>query len=121
MREAEAHLVAEMATGRPLKAQDFNFAQIEVKHQPPPPPYPTLAKLARIQGTVVVELTIDEQGLPIMAHAIDGPPQLRATAEGYALAWLFEPVTVSGVPVRARFKLTMPMNTPLPTRRLCAD
>jgi TonB family protein len=110
VRDAEARLAAEMATGRPFKAQDFDFAKMRVQNQPPPPPYPPSAKIARIQGTVVVELIIDEQGLPILAHAIEGPPQLRATAESYAMAWQFEPAKLGGVPVRARFKLTMPFS-----------
>nr|WP_320131901.1 TonB family protein [uncultured Holophaga sp.] len=97
--------VAGAGTG---KVQDFDFSQIRIKYQPPAPPYPAIAKLARIQGTVVVQITIDTEGVPTEAQAMSGPPQLRATAEAYARRWRFEPATVNGTPVMGRFTLTMP-------------
>ncbi len=90
------------------KVVDFDFSQIKVKYQPPAPPYPPLAKLAKIQGTVVVEITVGVDGVPVKATALDGPPQLRPTAEQYAMNWRFEPALLNGVPQTARFKLTMP-------------
>jgi len=90
------------------KVVDFDFSQIKVKHQPPAPPYPPLAKIAKIQGTVVVEITIGTDGVPIKATALEGPPQLRPTAESYAMQWRFEPAMLNGVPQVGRFKLTMP-------------
>lgn len=106
-RDAEIRLVAEMATGRPLKALNFDFEKMRIRYQPPEPPYPPMAKITRIQGRVIVELVVDEQGLPILARAIEGPAQLRATAEGYAMAWQFEPAKLGDVPVRARFRVTV--------------
>lgn len=90
------------------KVVDFDFSQIKVKLQPPAPPYPPLAKIAKVQGTVVVEITIGTDGVPTRATAIEGPPQLRPTAEAYAMNWRFEPAMLNGVPQTARFRLTMP-------------
>lgn len=87
---------------------DFDFSQMKIKFQPPAPPYPPLAKIARIQGTVVVEITVGPDGIPLSAHAVEGPAQLRDTAEKYAMQWKFEPAMLNGVPQTARFKLTMP-------------
>jgi len=87
---------------------DFDFSQIKVKYQPPPPQYPPLAKIAKIQGTVVVEIIVGTDGIPVKATALEGPPQLRATAEQYAMGWKFEPALLNGSPQTARFKLTMP-------------
>jgi protein TonB len=87
---------------------DFDFSQMRIKFQPPPPPYPPLAKIARIQGTVVVEITVGPDGIPIAAHAVEGPAQLRQVAENYAMGWKFEPAMLNGVAQTARFKLTMP-------------
>jgi protein TonB len=87
---------------------DFDFSQIKIKYQPPAPPYPPLAKIAKIQGTVVVEITVGLDGVPIKAVALEGPPQLRPTAESYAMQWKFEPAMLNGQPQTARFKLTMP-------------
>jgi len=90
------------------KVEAFDFSQIKVIHQPPAPAYPAEAKAQRIQGTVVVQLTVDEQGVPVTAEALEGPPQLHPTAIAYAQSWRFEPVRVDGKAVKARFKLTMP-------------
>lgn len=87
---------------------DLDFRQIKVRFQPPAPPYPPLAKIAKIQGIVVVLIVIDSSGTPIRVQAIDGPPQLRPAAEGYAMQWRFEPAILNGTPQKARFKLTMP-------------
>ena len=86
---------------------DFDFSQIRIKHQPPQPPYPPLAKIAKIQGTVVVEIIIGVDGVPVKAVALEGPPQLRPMAEGYAMNWRFEPAMLNGVPQTAKFKLTL--------------
>ncbi len=86
---------------------DFDFSQIKVKHTPPLPPYPPLAKIAKIQGNVMVEITIGVDGVPVKAVALEGPPQLRPMAEGYAMQWRFEPAMLNGVPQTAKFKLTL--------------
>lgn len=87
---------------------DFDFTRIKVKFRPPTPPYPTEAKAQKIQGTVVVELTIDQEGKPLSAKAISGPEALKAAAEAFAQDWRFEPARLNGKPTQARFKLTMP-------------
>jgi protein TonB len=87
---------------------DFDSSQMKVKYQPPPPAYPPLAKIAHIQGVVKVEIVVGPDGIPISAHAVEGPSQLRAVAENYAQAWKFEPAMVNGMPITARFYLTMP-------------
>jgi bla regulator protein blaR1 len=87
---------------------DMDFSKIRVKHQPDAPPYPSEAKAARIQGTVVVLVTIGANGQVTEAKALSGPPELHTCAVDYAKSWTFKPVEVKGKPVSARFKLTMP-------------
>lgn len=101
-----ASLTATAADGP--KPVDMKFSQIVIKHQPEAPTYPAEAKAARIQGTVVVVLTIDTNGKVVDAKAISGPPELQACAVDYARAWEFKPAKVKGKAVPARFKLTMP-------------
>jgi len=86
---------------------DFDSSQMKIKYAPPAPPYPPLAKIAHIQGNVVVEIIVGPDGIPISARAVEGPTQLRQMAENYALTWKFEPATVNGQAVSARFKLTL--------------
>ena len=100
--------MAVAGAGAAGRVVDFDFSQMKTKYQPPPPAYPPLAKIARIQGTVVVEITVGTDGIPTSAHALEGPPQLRPVAEAYAMGWKFEPALLNGVPQTARFKLTMP-------------
>jgi len=101
------------APGQPMPVQgdeavSVPFAQIRVVHQPAPPPYPEIAREKRIQGVVVVEITLDKDGKPKHVKAVSGPDELKAVAEDYAGAWAFEPVKVDGQAVAARFTLTMP-------------
>jgi protein TonB len=100
--------MAVAGSGNSTRVMDFDFSQIKVKFQPPPPVYPPLAKIARIQGTVKVEMIIGTDGIPTSAHAVEGPSQLRPTAEAYAMGWKFEPAMMNGTPQVARFTLTMP-------------
>jgi protein TonB len=64
------------------------------------PTYPEDAKAARISGTVVVEVTVDEQGNVFAARAISGHPLLKSAAVEAARQWKFQPTTLSGVAVK---------------------
>jgi protein TonB len=66
----------------------------------PKPAYPAIAKTARAAGTVVVQVTIDENGSVISANAISGPPLLRAAAVTAARGARFSPTKLSGQPVK---------------------
>lgn len=66
----------------------------------PQPVYPEMAKAAGIEGAVVVEVTLDEQGYVISARAVSGHPLLRDAAVGAARGWAFSPTQLSGVPVK---------------------
>jgi TonB family protein len=66
----------------------------------PKPTYPPEAKAARITGTVVVRLMIDERGRVIRACSISGPPELQAASERAAYRARFTPTVISGVPVK---------------------
>lgn len=88
------------------KETDFNF--VRVKYQPPPPPNPRGAKTSpRAMSTVVVQITIDENGVPEMAEAKDGPDFMRMYAVQFAMRWRFEPQSENGKPVSARFRLNV--------------
>jgi len=90
------------------EAVSVPFSKVKITHQPTPPDYPQEAKEKRIQGVVVVDITIGTDGLPITAKAISGPEELRSVAETYAKQWQFAPLQVKGKKVQARFSLSMP-------------
>src|SRR5262249_29859167 len=64
------------------------------------PIYPNAAKQARISGSVVVELTVDECGKAINARAISGHPLLADAAMKAALEWRFTPTRVDGTRIK---------------------
>jgi protein TonB len=66
----------------------------------PKPPYPPIAKAAHAGGTVQVQVTIDENGSVISAHAVSGHPLLQAAAVSAARGARFSPTKLSGQPVK---------------------
>lgn len=70
------------------------------------PVYPQAARIAGVEGTVVVEVTIDEQGHVIAAHALSGPPMLQNAAVQAARRWVFARTLLSGVPVQVTGTIT---------------
>lgn len=63
----------------------------------PQPRYPGAALSARLSGSVVVRVQVDEQGRVTGVKALDcAPDALRKAAEDAALGALFEPHTVRG-------------------------
>ncbi len=72
----------------------------------PKPAYPPIAKQAHASGTVVVQVTIDENGNVISARAISGHPLLQAVAVGAARGARFSPTKLSGQPVKVTGVIT---------------
>jgi TonB family protein len=66
----------------------------------PKPPYPQMAKLSHIQGTVTVQVLIDETGKVISAKALSGHVLLIPDAQRAALQARFSPTTIGGVSVK---------------------
>ena len=66
----------------------------------PTPPYPPIAKTAHVQGTVAVQILIDEQGRVVSAQATSGPPLLQKAASDAARLARFSPTLVGGVPYK---------------------
>src|SRR5713101_2064119 len=73
------------------------------------PVYPADAK---INGTVVVEVTIDENGNVISARTTSGHPLLMGPALAAARGWKFSPTQLSGVPVKVIGTLTFNFSPP---------
>jgi len=66
----------------------------------PQPAYPAIAKAAHVQGTVVVEIVVDEEGKVMAAQAQSGHPLLQASAVSAARAARFKPALVEGKAVK---------------------
>jgi protein TonB len=72
----------------------------------PKPAYPPIARQAHASGTVVVQVTIDENGSVISAHAISGHPLLQPVAVAAARGARFSPTKLSGQPVKVTGVIT---------------
>jgi TonB family protein len=72
----------------------------------PKPPYPAIAKAAHASGTVVVQVTVDEDGNVTNAKAVSGHPLLQASATQAARQARFTPTVLAGKPVKVTGVLT---------------
>jgi protein TonB len=72
----------------------------------PKPSYPPIARAAHASGTVAVQVTIDENGNVISAHAVSGHPLLQAVAVAAARGAKFSPTKLSGQPVKVTGVIT---------------
>jgi TonB family protein len=72
----------------------------------PLPAYPPVARAASAQGTVVVEVVLDEQGRVATARAVGGHPLLQQAAVAAARQARFTPTLLSGQPTRVKGIIT---------------
>jgi len=72
----------------------------------PKPVYPRIAKAAHASGTVLVQVTIDEQGNISAARAVSGHPLLQAAAVEAARQAKFTPTLFDGEPVKVTGVIT---------------
>lgn len=72
----------------------------------PAPPYPAIAKAAGIQGTVAVQIVIDERGHVISAKATGGHPLLLSAAVQAAYRASFTPTVLGGQAVKVTGSIT---------------
>jgi len=102
-------------------AFEFHIAPPADPGTPPPPPpggsaqgalkrvqpvYPPVAKAAGAQGTVAVEIVINETGEVISAKAVEGHPLLHQASVEAARQWQFKPTEVDGNPVKVTGRVT---------------
>ena len=61
--------------------------------------YPAIAKAAKVEGIVVIDAIIDEQGNVVQAHVVSGPGLLIGAALQSVQQWKYEPTRLNGEPV----------------------
>jgi protein TonB len=63
------------------------------------PVYPLEARQLHVQGTVVLEATINEQGLIENLRVISGSPLLSKSALDAVRKWRYSPYLLNGKPI----------------------
>ncbi|HJW44092.1 MAG TPA: hypothetical protein VJ463_06530 [Geothrix sp.] len=88
----------------------FDFSQIRIQVQPAPPGYPWEAKNRKLMNLLVMDMVVDTEGRPLSCRPLPGPflGFFAPTGAAFGLRWRFHPAQLNGVPVPARFRLTLP-------------
>jgi protein TonB len=73
----------------------------------PRPPYPPLARQARIQGVVHLTALINTEGKIASLRAIDGHPLLVHAAIDAVKQWIYRPTLLNRVPVEVITEITV--------------
>jgi len=68
----------------------------------PRPAYPAIARAAHADGSVTVEVTIDEEGNVVAAKAVSGHPLLQSASVAAARGAKFTPTKLSGQAVKVQ-------------------
>jgi len=71
------------------------------------PPYPTLARAARVQGDVVLSAVIDSNGHITNLLLVSGHPMLVPAAIAAVKQWRYKPYLLNGQPVEVETTITV--------------
>ncbi len=71
------------------------------------PPYPPLAKAARVQGEVVLSAVIDVNGQITNLQLVSGHPMLVPAAIAAVREWRYKPYLLNGAPVEVETTITV--------------
>lgn len=74
------------------------------------PPYPALARQARIQGAVILEAVISRQGGVEQLRVVSGHPLLVQAAMDAVRQWKYRPTLLNGEPVEVVTTITVNFN-----------
>lgn len=73
----------------------------------PEPDYPRLARMAHVEGPVVVRALVARSGEVISTRALSGPRLLRTAAAHDVLRWRYRPYAVNGRPTEVTTVVTV--------------
>jgi periplasmic protein TonB len=71
------------------------------------PAYPRLAQAARIQGAVVLLVTISREGLVENIRVVNGHPMLVGAAMDAVRQWRYRPYLLNGKPIEVETQITV--------------
>lgn len=89
---------------RPPKPPEVELPRLVVQV---PPVYPEVARLARIQGTVLLDAVIDEAGKVTNVVVVSGHPMLVEAALECVKHWRYDPAHINGHVIPAPLKIVV--------------
>jgi general secretion pathway protein A len=75
-----------------------------------PPTYPPRARLDQVQGVVVINALVDENGKVTEMQVLSGPSGLTGAAVEALRAWKYEPARLAGQPIATHIKVSINFN-----------
>jgi protein TonB len=99
-----------MQYGRTSFTADGATALLKVKDVPPV--YAPMAITAGVQGSVVVQATVNERGRVTEARIVESIPMLNQAVIDAVKQWEFEPVRVAGAPAQVAIVVTANFTLP---------
>jgi TonB family protein len=83
--------------------------------------YPQIARLARIEGEVVLDIKVAQDGKVLTAKAVSGHQMLKRAAEENIRKWVFDSKTTTDLRFTYVFKLELPEVNYLPPPKMILD
>ena len=71
------------------------------------PAYPEIARQARVSGTVILQVTVDEEGSVLEVKVLSGHPLLNDEAVRAVRQWKYSPTLLNGEPVPVTASVTV--------------
>jgi len=71
----------------------------------PGPEYPPIARAAHLEGIVIIDAVISENGDVVQARAVSGPGLLIPAALKAVMQWKYEPTYLDGTPVALQMEV----------------
>lgn len=98
--------------------EDFEKGAVKVVGEIKPPKpikivkpvYPEIARQARVEGVVMLNVRTDEYGRVVRVKVLRGAPLLNDAAIDAVEQWIYEPFILNGKPRQVVFTATVPFN-----------
>jgi len=89
----------------PIRTGGDIHPPLKVRHVVPV--YPEIARAARVQGDVVLDCTISNEGRVVDVKVLSGHALLQAAAVDAVRQWVYRPTLLNGVPVPVVMTVTV--------------
>lgn len=105
--DLEPPVVASPAAAAPTTVRIGGDILPPTKVRDAAPVYPSIAQSARVEGMVILQATIDEQGRVVEVRVLRGVPLLNEAALAAVRQWEYTPTLLNGIPVAVIMTVTV--------------